>query len=233
MDSAMIIELDNVSKSYCDAEGGRNREILNGVSFSVNSGERISVIGPSGCGKSTLLNLMGTLDNPDSGEICIKGSNTSELSEREITEIRASEIGFVFQLHYLLPQATLLENVMLPCLALPGKTDHHRVKSRALELLAKVKLQDHINKIPAKLSGGERQRAAVVRALINKPSLLLADEPTGALDAQNAGELVDLLLELNQSEGVALVIVTHNDRIASQMDRTLGFNGGQVHDLSK
>jgi len=233
MDPAMIIELDNVSKSYCDAEDGRKREILNGVSFSVNSGERISVIGPSGCGKSTLLNLMGTLDNPDSGEICIKGSNISELSEREISGLRASEIGFVFQLHHLLPQATLLENVMLPCLALPGKPDPQLVESRALELLAKVKLQEHINKIPAKLSGGERQRAAVVRALINKPSLLLADEPTGALDSRNAGELVDLLLELNHSEGVALVIVTHNDGIASQMDRVMGFNAGQVLDLSK
>ncbi|MFP6873947.1 MAG: ABC transporter ATP-binding protein [Verrucomicrobiales bacterium] len=227
----MIIELDNVSKAYCDADDGRKREILREVSFSVNPGERISVIGPSGCGKSTLLNLMGTLDFPDSGEICIKGKNTADLSEREIAGLRASEIGFVFQLHHLLPQATLLENVMLPNLAQPERLDPPSVKSRAMELLAKVKLEEHVNKLPAKLSGGERQRAAVVRALINKPSLLLADEPTGALDSEHADELVDLLLELNHSEGVALVIVTHNNEIASQMDRTLSFSDGQVLDL--
>lgn len=231
MDSAMIIELNKVNKGYCDADDGCRREILRDVSFSVNNGERISVIGPSGCGKTTLLNLMGTLDCADSGEICIKGRNTLDLTEREIAGLRASEIGFVFQLHHLLPQATLLENVMLPNLALHQSLDASSVKSRALELLAKVSLQEHADKLPAKLSGGERQRAAVVRALINKPALLLADEPTGALDSKNAAELVDLLLELNRSEGVALVMVTHNKEIASQMDRTLGFSGGQVIDL--
>lgn len=231
MGTAMIIELDKVNKGYCDADDGRKREILRDVSFSVNNGERISVIGPSGCGKSTLLNLMGSLDFADSGEIRIKGKSTADLSETEIAELRASEIGFVFQLHHLLPQATVLENVMLPNLARQQRVDAATVKSRALELLARVRLQEHAHKLPAKLSGGERQRAAVVRALINKPSLLLADEPTGALDSKNSSELVDLLLELNGSEGVALVIVTHNNEITSQMDRTLGFSGGQVLDL--
>jgi lipoprotein-releasing system ATP-binding protein len=231
MGSAMIIELDKVNKGYCDADDGRKRQILRDVSFSVNDSERISVIGPSGCGKSTLLNLMGSLDFADSGEIRIKGKSTTDLSDPEIAELRASEIGFVFQLHHLLPQATVLENVMLPNLARQQRVDAATVKSRALELLTKVRLQEHAHKLPAKLSGGERQRAAVVRALINKPSLLLADEPTGALDSKNASELVDLLLELNRSEGVALVIVTHNNEITSQMDRTLGFSGGQVLDL--
>jgi len=231
MGTAMIIELDKVNKGYCDADDGRKRKILRDVSFSVNNGERISVIGPSGCGKSTLLNLMGSLDFADSGEIRIKGKSTADLSETEIAELRASEIGFVFQLHHLLPQATVLENVMLPNLARQQRVDAATVKSRALELLARVRLQEHAHKLPAKLSGGERQRAAVVRALINKPSLLLADEPTGALDSKNSSELVDLLLELNGSEGVALVIVTHNNEITSQMDRTLGFSGGQVLDL--
>lgn len=227
----MIVELDSVNKSYFDGGGTEKRNVLSDLSLSVAPGERISVIGHSGCGKSTLLNLMGLLDTPDSGSIIINGKETSGLSDKEAAATRAKDIGFVFQLHHLLPQATVLENVMLPSLALPLKPDSQLIKSRALELLSKVGIEEHANKFPGQLSGGERQRAAVVRALINKPSLLLADEPTGALDAGHAGELAGLLLELNRSEGIALVVVTHNDDVASRMDRQLTLTSGVLQNV--
>ena len=232
MDQAMIIELDSIHKSFCDGDDGIKREILIDVSLGVESGERISVVGHSGCGKSTLLNLMGILDAPDSGAITINGKDALSMSEKEAAAARASDIGFVFQLHHLLPQATVLENVTLPSLALPERPDPRLIESRALELLTKVGIVEHANKFPGKLSGGERQRAAVVRALINKPSLLLADEPTGALDSGHSEELAELLLELNRSEGIALVIVTHNNNIAARMDRRLTISAGRLQDAS-
>ncbi|MCP4847984.1 MAG: ABC transporter ATP-binding protein [Verrucomicrobiaceae bacterium] len=232
MGQAMIVELDSVNKGYLDGDDGARREILIDVSLQVEQGERISVIGHSGCGKSTLLNLMGLLDVPDSGAIFLNGKDTLRMSEKESSETRANDIGFVFQQHHLLPQATVLENVTLPSLALSKKADPGIVKARALELLAEVGIVDHANKLPGKLSGGERQRAAVVRALINKPSLLLADEPTGALDSERSHELAGLLLELNRSEGTALVMVTHNHDIAAMMDRRLTIQSGTLQDDS-
>ena len=231
MDKAMIIEMDSVNKSYFDGDKGVRRDVLNEVSLRVSPGERISVIGHSGCGKSTLLNLMGILDVPDSGSIVINGKDTSRLSEKQAAAMRAMDIGFVFQLHHLLPQATVLENVTLPSLALPSRPDPKLVESRALDLLSKVGIAEHANQFPGTLSGGERQRAAVVRALINKPSLLLADEPTGALDSGHAEELAGLLLDLNSNEGIALIVVTHNDDVASKMDRRLTITSGRLHDV--
>ena len=227
----MIIELDSINKSFGDGGDGVKRDILIDVSLCVEPGERISVIGHSGCGKSTLLNLMGILDAPDSGSIVINGKDTADLSEKEAAATRAKDIGFVFQLHHLLPQATVLENVTLPSLALPEKPDPKLIEERALELLSKVGIAEHAHQFPGKLSGGERQRAAVVRALINKPSLLLADEPTGALDAAHSEELAGLLLELNHSEGIALVVVTHNNDVALMMDRKLTISSGKLHDV--
>ena len=224
----MIVTLEEIDKGFPDAEGGARREVLRGVSLSLEAGERVSIVGPSGCGKSTLLNLMGTLDTADSGKVSVCGHDVATLDEKAVSELRASEIGFVFQLHHLLPQATVLENVILPSLAIPKGVAADEVRFRAEDLLDKVGLREHSGKRPHQLSGGERQRAAVVRALINRPSLLLADEPTGALDEGRAGDLVDLLLGLNESEGVALVMVTHDRELAARMGRTLAFEHGGV-----
>ena len=224
----MIVELDSVTKSFAEGEGGGRRTILDAVSFGVGEGERVAVVGPSGCGKSTLLNVMGTLDLPDSGSVTLSGKAVADLGQRELSALRAEQVGFVFQLHHLLPQATVLENVTLPSLAMPAKPAPSAVAERAKELLEKVGLSAHLGKRPAQLSGGERQRAAVVRALINRPSLLLADEPTGALDQKRAAELVELLLELNESEGVALVLVTHDPAQAARMGRTLRFENAKI-----
>ena len=219
----MIAHLENVTKSFADADGGARREVLREITLSIDAGERLAIVGPSGCGKSTLLNVMGTLDRPDSGTVTIAGSDVSKLDDKALAALRVSEIGFVFQLHHLLPQATVLENVVLPSLALKGGASASAVEERARDLLDKVGLSEHQRKKPAQLSGGERQRAAVVRALINRPSLLLADEPTGALDQHRARELVELLLELNAGEGVALVMVTHDLAQAERMGRVLRF----------
>ena len=231
MVETMIVELSSVSKSFRDGNKDGKRCVLENVSLAVKPRESLSVVGHSGCGKSTLLNLMGILDVPDSGSIFINGQDTSKLSAKAAASMRAADIGFVFQSHHLLPQATVLENVKLPSLALPEKVDPQQVESRALDLLSQVGIGEHANQFPGQLSGGERQRAAVVRALINKPSLLLADEPTGALDAANADELAGLLLDLNESEGIALVVVTHNDDLAAKMGRKLTIQSGELHEL--
>lgn len=224
----MIVELNEVTKTFADADGGERRTVLDNVSLSIAAGERVAVVGPSGCGKSTLLNIMGTLDAPDSGSVKITGTDVAGMSEKDLSELRASKIGFIFQLHHLLPQATVLENVTLPSLALAGKADSSSVSERAKSLLDKVGLADSLEKRPSQLSGGERQRAAVVRALINQPALLLADEPTGALDQKRAGELVDLLMQINEEEEVALVMVSHNPALAGRMGRTLRFEEGSI-----
>ena len=227
----MIIELNIVNKSYIDGYERDRKLVLRDVSLKVNAGETVAIVGQSGCGKSTLLNLMGALDVPDSGSITINGKELSKLSPKEAAATRAEDIGFVFQSHHLLPQATVIENVTLPSLAVPKKRNAQSVKTRAMDLLSKVGISEHANQFPGQLSGGERQRAAVVRSLINKPSLLLADEPTGALDAGNADDLTGLLLDLNKSEGIALVVVTHNEKVASKMDRKLTIQSGILQEL--
>lgn len=224
----MIVSLEDVHKSFPDAEGGAPREVLRGIDLKVGQGETMAVVGPSGCGKSTLLNIMGTLDRPDAGRVTVAGRELSGLPERELAALRAEEVGFVFQLHHLMPQATVLENVTLPSLALPARPPAAEVEGRAKALLERVGLVDHLDKKPGQLSGGERQRAAVVRALTNRPSLLLADEPTGALDRQSAEGLVELLLELNRDEGVALVMVTHDPSLAQRMGATLHLQEGGI-----
>ncbi len=227
----MIIEINSVNKSYIDGYDRDRKLVLRDVSLKVNAGETVAIVGQSGCGKSTLLNLMGALDVPDSGSITINGKELSKLSPKEAAATRAEDIGFVFQSHHLLPQATVIENVTLPSLAVPKKRNDQSVKARAMDLLSKVGISEHANQFPGQLSGGERQRAAVVRSLINKPSLLLADEPTGALDAGNADDLTGLLLDLNKSEGIALVVVTHNEKVASKMDRKLTIQSGILQEL--
>ena len=212
-----IVELQNVSKSFPDADGGVERKVLSGIDLTVSEGDRMAIVGSSGCGKSTLLNILGTLDTPTSGTVHFGGKNVTALSEKEVSRLRSESIGFIFQLHHLLPQSTVLENVILPSLALANKPEASKVKARAEQLLDRVGLTGQMHQKPHQISGGERQRVAVVRALINQPRIILADEPTGALDQERAGELVDLLVELNEEEKVALVMVTHDPGLAERM----------------
>lgn len=201
-----MLELKNVSKNY------DNVPVLREVNFHLAAGAACAITGPSGCGKSTLLNLIGALDKPDSGSVVLNERDLSQLNETELAKVRNREIGFVFQLHHLLPQCTAIENVLVPILAQGNVTKEH--EDRARQLLERVGLSQRADHFPSQLSGGERQRVAVVRALINQPKLLLADEPTGALDEKSAQNLAQLLLELNREEGVALVVVTHSRELA-------------------
>ena len=225
--SQTIVELKAVSKWY---ESDPDRRVLDGLSLSVSERERFAIVGPSGCGKSTLLNLLGTLDQPNEGEISVAGQAIAGLAEKAVAALRSQELGFIFQLHHLLPQCTALENVLVPTLALPEKPDPEESSARARALLEKVGLGDKLDSRPAQLSGGERQRVAVVRALINRPRLLLADEPTGALDEENARRLVDLLVELNESpeENLALVMVTHDLDLARMLGDVRTLKSGNL-----
>lgn len=222
-----ILEVDCVSKCY-DSPSGTPLKILSDVSLGVHAGESIAVTGPSGSGKSTLLNLMGGLDVPTSGTIRIDGRDLSELQEKELATIRNREIGFVFQLHHLLPQCSVLENVLVPTLPLRPRESSAKRVERATKLLDSVGLQDRLDHRPGLLSGGECQRVAVVRALINAPSILLADEPTGALDRATADELSTLLVELNREHGTALVVVTHSPELSARMDRGFVLRDGTL-----
>ena len=208
-----MLQLENVVKEY-SSPSGEATAVLHGVSMQVNTGDAVAIVGPSGSGKSTLLNIIGGLDSPTSGRVVLNGRDLSGLPEKELARLRSRDIGFVFQLHHLLPQLTVLENVLLPTLAL---NEHKSADERAQALLDRVGLAERMNYMPAQLSGGERQRAAVVRALINKPGLLLADEPTGSLDQNSSATLADLLLELNEEEKVALIVVTHSLDLAKKM----------------
>ncbi len=219
------VELRGVTKWYNSAP---ERRILDELNLVVSAGERFAIVGPSGCGKSTLLNLLGTLDSPSEGKIIIDGIDTSGLSENAIAKVRSEKIGFIFQMHHLLPQCTALENVLIPTLALATRPDPAAASARAKMLFDRVGLADKLNSQPGQLSGGERQRVAVVRALINSPKLLLADEPTGALDEDNAKRLMDLLVELNTSEGLAMIVVTHDLAIAEAVGSIRTLNRGKL-----
>lgn len=223
----MIIELTNITKTFADAEGGAARRVLDGLEFRLNDGESVAIIGSSGSGKSTLLNIIGTLDLADSGEVRLFDAPLAGASEADLSRLRSAQIGFIFQLHHLLPQCSVLENVLVPTLAME-KVNRREAAERARALLRRVGLDGQENKRPAQLSGGERQRVAVVRALINRPRLLLADEPTGALDSANATNLIDLLVELNREEGVGLVMVTHDQSLAARMGKVLRLLDGKL-----
>ncbi len=229
-----LLVLEEVTKRYpAPAPGGRaeadaeNPPVLRGVSLTVGAGDRLAVVGPSGSGKSTLLNIMGTLDRPTSGRVLLEGTDLAGLDEEALAEVRRRRIGFVFQLHHLLPQCTALENVLVPALAAERRVPAE-VEARARRLLERVGLADRMDHRPGQLSGGERQRVAVARALVNRPALLLADEPTGSLDRAASERLADLLLELNREEGVALVVVTHALDLARRMDRVMELRDGRL-----
>ncbi len=227
-----VARLRAVEKAYVEPERGDAVPVLRGVDFEIRAGQSAAVVGPSGCGKSTLLNVLGTLDQVDAGEVELLGREATGLGPAELAELRARGIGFIFQLHHLLPQLTVMENVLLPALAAAAGDAREGAEQRAVELLESVGLAERASWKPARLSGGERQRAAVVRALINQPRLLLADEPTGALDARNADRLTDLLLELPRRHGVALVMVTHHRGQAGKLDRVMEMRDGKLVQLN-
>jgi lipoprotein-releasing system ATP-binding protein len=225
---APLLKLAGVTKRY-DAPGKpEGLAVLREVSLEVGRGESLAIVGPSGSGKSTLLHIMGTLDQPTSGSIMLDGQDLGALDEQQLATVRNRQVGFVFQAHYLLPQCTVLENVLVPTLAVSAAATRERAGERAERLLKRVGLGDRLAHQPGELSGGERQRVAVVRALINQPQLLLADEPTGSLDHASAQALGQLLLELNREEGVTLIIVTHARELARRMARVLELKEGRL-----
>jgi ABC-type lipoprotein export system ATPase subunit len=224
-----VLTLDRITKVFDSNPDVLPLTVLDDISLSVNSGDAIAIVGPSGSGKSTLLNIIGTLDSPTSGSVTLAGRELSSLTEKECARVRNRDIGFVFQLHHLLPQCTVLENVLIPSLPAGNDSNKEDTYKRACMLLERVGLTDRMHSLPGTLSGGERQRVAVVRALINKPSLLLADEPTGALDHTAAQSLVDLLTELNREEQVTLIMVTHAQEFAQSMQRIYKLTDAKLH----
>jgi len=224
----MILELINVAKSYDVPGGAESNYVLKDVTFQVTAGESVAIIGPSGSGKSTLLNIIGTLDSPTAGRVLLENTDLSQLNDKELAATRNRDIGFVFQLHHLLPQCTVLENVLVPTLVNANDAAKQEAKERAHRLLERVGLGARLSHRPGQLSGGERQRVAVVRALINNPRLLLADEPTGSLDHAAADNLAQLLLELNREENATLIVVTHSLDLAERMGRVLELRDGML-----
>ena len=214
-DDPFVLSLEDVHKQY-ESTDREPVPVLRGISLTVRRGESVAIIGPSGSGKSTLLNILGSLDSPTRGSIRLDGQELADLPEQELASVRNKKIGFIFQSHHLLPQCSVLENVLVPTLAENGKAPAEAVE-RAKQLLERVGLGHRLTHRPAQLSGGECQRVAVVRALINQPSLILADEPTGALDHSTAGALADLLVELNRDDQVTLIVVTHSAELAAKM----------------
>lgn len=216
-----ILRLESVNKEYGVPGSSNRRIVLSGLSLTVKRGESVAITGPSGSGKTTLLNLIAGLDKPDHGLIEFNGRNLVTLTASEIDTYRNRSIGLVFQLHHLLPQCTLMENILVPTLAFPDRTKRLFYSGRAEELIKRMGLWEMRNQYPGQLSGGECQRTAVARALINDPDLLLADEPTGALDQINALNLIGLLTEINKAEGKTIILVTHSKELAGKMERVV------------
>lgn len=227
-DGNILLELEHVCKRYGSPDGAEALAVLEDVSLALEAGGSIAVIGPSGSGKTTLLNIIGALDRPTSGRVLFEGKSLAELGETELAAIRNRRIGFVFQLHHLLPQCTVLENVLVPTLAGGGRGPAKRTEERARRLLDRVGLTSRLSHRPGELSGGERQRTAVARALVNGPALLLADEPTGELDRASADALSDLLIEFGREEGAALIIVTHSLDLAARTEKVYELRDGRL-----
>ncbi len=224
----MLLKLTNVGKRFESFGDSSSIFVLRAIDLEIDAGESVAIIGPSGSGKSTLLNIMGTLDRPSEGQVLLAGDDLSQMDESKLAEIRNRRIGFVFQAHHLLPQCSVLENVLVPTLATKDTAIREGAEERARRLLLRVGLDSRMRHRPGQLSGGERQRVAVVRALINGPKILLADEPTGALDHGSAQKLGQLLVEMNREEGVTLIVVTHALELARRMGSVLELRGGKL-----
>jgi len=224
MSDNAVIRAENVRKAFC--RDGHDVEVLKGVSFSIERGETIGLLGVSGAGKTTLLQILGTLDRPTSGSILFDGEDLTGLSEDRLAALRNKNIGFVFQSHNLLPEFSVLENVMLPC-RIAG-IDIEEARRRAESLLREVGLSHRLSHRPGEISGGEQQRTAVCRALAMSPLVLLADEPTGNLDRGTASEVVELLLDINRERKLSLLMVTHNEQAASRLHRVMRIEDGRI-----
>ena len=217
----MRIKVENLSKSY--PAPGEPLSILDNLQLDVAGGDSVAIMGPSGCGKSTLLHILGTLESPDSGSVSLGETDPFALGEGELAHFRNTQVGFIFQEHYLLPQCTVLENTLLPLLV--TREDPSEGEARAKDLLGRVGLLERSGHRPSELSGGERQRAAIARALVNSPGLLLCDEPTGNLDGETAGKVGDLLVEIQESVSSTIIVVTHSQELAGRFNRQLLFSG--------
>ncbi|WP_044110848.1 ABC transporter ATP-binding protein [Xylanibacter brevis] len=213
-----MIKLRNITKSF------GSLQVLKGIDLDIAKGEVVSIVGPSGAGKTTLLQIMGTLDRPDSGTVCVDNIDTTTLSQKQLSDFRNRHLGFVFQFHQLLPEFTALENIMIPAY-IAGRSNKE-AKERALELLQFMGLSERASHKPAELSGGEKQRVAVARALVNNPAVILADEPSGSLDSKNKAELHQLFFDLRDKFGQTFVIVTHDEELATLTDRTIHMKDG-------
>ena len=224
-----MIEVTGLSKVY--ETPGEALRVLDGLELEVAAGEAVAIVGPSGSGKTTLLNLLGALDRPSGGSIRIAGQDIGGLAAAAAARFRNRSLGFVFQQHHLLPQLSVLENVLVPRLAGEWEETAATSAERARELLGKVGLEHRLTHLPWQLSGGEKLRAGVARALLNRPRLLLADEPTGLLDEAATGRVADLLLQLNREEGVTMIVVTHNAALARKIGRTLELTHGQLKEV--
>ncbi|MCL2182423.1 MAG: ABC transporter ATP-binding protein [Chitinispirillia bacterium] len=225
----MTCEIQNIAKAYPSPSGQEPLVILDDISLSLNKGESAAIVGPSGSGKTTLLHIAAGLEAPDAGRVLIDGNDISGLNENELAFTRNRKIGVVFQRHGLLPQCTLLENVLIPTLPYQNRRERDLLRQRAMNMLDRLGLSKRLGHFPSQLSGGECQRAALARALINCPSLLCADEPTGSLDNESAIEMGRLLREVNKEEQTALILVTHSEKLAAEMDRILELRNGKLN----
>lgn len=224
----MNVELNKIVKYYQQNGKEGNKVVLDELSLAIASGSSIAIVGPSGSGKSTLLNLISVLDYPNSGLITYDGKDILRLSNNELSQFRNRKLGFVFQSHHLLPQLSLVENILVPLIPVKDKKIKKEAEKRALDLIDFVGLSDQKHQLPGQLSGGECQRAAVIRALIHQPELLLADEPTGSLDKKSADQLGDLLVSINEKQKLTLVLVTHSMELAKKMKKVFLLENGKL-----